>query len=62
MGIYQTDSNNRYGGDDKGVYFRVMIPIGSEVKRIDCSKLYEQALRERERAKALEGIKDKVFK
>lgn len=62
MGIYQTDESGYRGGGEKGVYFRLLIPVGSSVKRIDCSKLYEQALRERQMNKALDSIKSEVFK
>ncbi|ANO57514.1 hypothetical protein [Vibrio phage vB_VhaS-tm] len=59
-GVYQED-NAKYDDADRGAYVRVMIPLYSGVKRLDCSKLYEQTLKEREREKALSDIKSSVF-
>lgn len=59
-GIYQEEAD-RYDETDQGVYVRVLIPLYSGVKRLDCSKLYEQALKERERDKVLSGIRNDVF-
>lgn len=62
-GIYQEDSDGlNYEGGDKGVYMRVMIPLYTGVKRLDCSKLYEDVLKERRREKALDSIRTDVFK
>lgn len=61
-GVYQEDDNSKYGGDpDRGVYVRIMVPLYTGTKRLDCSKLYMQALREREREQALADIKSNVF-
>lgn len=38
-----------------------MIPLYSGVKRLDCSKLYEQVLAERKLEKALSDVKARVF-
>lgn len=59
-GVYQ-DETAKYDDPDRGVYVRVMIPLYSGVDRIDCAKLYEQALKEREREKQLSDIRDRVF-
>lgn len=59
-GMYQEETG-RWEDPDRGVYVRVMIPLYSGVKRLDCSKLYEQTLKEREREKALSDLKSNVF-
>lgn len=59
-GVYQED-DGQYNDPDRGVYVRVLVPLYTGVKRLDCSILYEQALRERERDKALSSIKSDVF-
>lgn len=59
-GVYQEETG-RYDDPDKGVYVRVMVPLYSGVKRLDCSKLYEQTLKEREREKALGDVASRVF-
>lgn len=61
-GVYQEDDNSKYGDPDRGVYVRIMVPLYSGTKRLDCSQLYKQALRERQREQALSAIKDSVFK
>lgn len=60
-GVYQEDDNSKYGDPDRGIYLRMMLPLYSGTKRLDCTKLYEQALRERQREQALGNIKDSVF-
>ncbi|CAM0045684.1 hypothetical protein VPHK437A_0064 [Vibrio phage K437a] len=59
-GVYQED-DGQYDDPDRGVYVRVLVPLYSGVKRLDCSTLYQQALKEREREKALYDIKSSVF-
>lgn len=59
-GVYQED-DGQYDDSDRGVYVRVLVPLYSGVKRLDCSTLYQQALKEREREKALYDIKSSVF-
>lgn len=59
-GVYQEETGI-YDEPNRGVYIRVMVPLYSGVKRLDCSKLYEQTLKERERDKALSDIKSRVF-
>lgn len=59
-GVYQEDSS-RYNDTDRGVYARVLIPLGSNKNRIDCVKLYEQALEERRIEKSLDKVKRNVF-
>lgn len=59
-GVYQEDSG-RYDDPDRGIYVRVMIPLYSGTKRLDCTELYEQALKERKREQALSDIKSSVF-
>lgn len=59
-GVYQ-EYNDQYSDPDRGVYMRVMVPLYTGVKRIDCSTLYEQALKEREREKALSDVRSSVF-
>ncbi|QIG66245.1 hypothetical protein KNV09_gp164 [Vibrio phage Athena] len=61
-GVYQEDDNSKYGDPDRGVYVRIMVPLYSGTKRLDCSQLYKQALKERQREQALSNIKDNVFK
>lgn len=62
-GLYQEDTENMgMDGGNKGVYMRVMVPLYTGVKRLDCSRLYEQALKEREREKALDSVRADVFK
>nr|AKN35961.1 hypothetical protein [Vibrio tasmaniensis] len=61
-GIYQKNGDGeRLGYKETGGYVRILIPITSGVDRIDCNKLFVQALREREINRSLKGIKDKVF-
>lgn len=60
-GVYQEDDNSKYGDPDRGVYVRIMVPLYSGTKRLDCSQLYKQALRERQREQALAEIKADVF-
>lgn len=60
-GIYQEDSEDSFERRDKGVYMRVMIPLYSGVKRLDCSALYNDALKERRREKALNDLRRDVF-
>lgn len=59
-GVYQEDTQ-RYNNTDRGIYARIFIPLGSNKNRIDCVKLYEQALEERKREKSLNNIKRDVF-
>lgn len=59
-GVYQEDGD-RFDNPDRGVYVRMLVPLYTGVKRLDCSKLYEQTLKEREREKALEGVASSVF-
>lgn len=59
-GVYQEESD-KYDEPDQGVYIRVLVPLYSGVKRLDCSTLYEQALKERIRDQALSGVKSDVF-
>jgi hypothetical protein len=59
-GIYQ-ENKAKNNHADKGIYVRVMIPLYTGVKRLDCSKLYELALKEREREKSLDNIAKQVF-
>ncbi|CAL9981417.1 hypothetical protein VPHK449_0063 [Vibrio phage K449] len=59
-GVYQ-EEDGQYDDPDRGVYVRVLVPLYSGVKRLDCSTLYQQALKEREREKALYDIKSSVF-
>lgn len=59
-GLYQDDTA-KYDNPDKGAYIRVLVPLYSGVDRLDCSTLYKQTLRERERADALKDVKAKVF-
>lgn len=59
-GVYQEDSG-KYKDLDRGVYVRIMIPLYSGTKRLDCTKLYEQALKERQREQALGDIKSNIF-
>lgn len=59
-GVYQED-DGKYNDPDRGIYMRIMIPLYSGTKRLDCSKLYEQALKERQREQALSDIKSNVF-
>lgn len=59
-GVYQEETA-QYNDPDRGVYARVMIPLYSGVKRLDCSKLYEQTLKERNREKALGDVSSRVF-
>lgn len=59
-GMYQDESNG-FSQPQKGVYVRVMVPLYSGVKRLDCSKLYEQVLQERMLEKKLADVKARVF-
>lgn len=59
-GVYQ-EEDGKYDDPDRGAYVRVLVPLYSGVKRLDCSSLYEQALKEREREKALYNVKSSVF-
>lgn len=59
-GVYQED-DGQYNDPDRGVYMRVMVPLYSGVKRIDCSVLYSQALKERQRDQALNDVRTSVF-
>lgn len=59
-GVYQEDSG-RYDDPDRGIYVRFMIPLYSGTERLDCSKLYEQALKERQREQALTNLKSTIF-
>lgn len=57
-GIFQRaeSTDKDYGG-----YVRILIPIGGEADRVDCNKLYEYGLRERELEKSLMKLKSEVF-
>ncbi|AUR95321.1 hypothetical protein NVP1205O_46 [Vibrio phage 1.205.O._10N.222.51.A7] len=59
-GVYQED-DGKYDDSDRGAYVRVLVPLYSGVKRLDCSELYLQALKEREREKSLSNVKSRVF-
>lgn len=59
-GVFQNDMDTNIR-PERGVYIRVLIPIYSGIERLDCSDLYKQALKERERDKMLSEIKDSVF-
>lgn len=59
-GVYQ-DDEAKFDEPDRGVYVRVLVPLYTGVKRLDCSKLYLQAMKEREREQALSGVKSRVF-
>lgn len=59
-GIFQ-EEDGKYDEPNRGVYMRIMIPLYSGTKRLDCTTLYEQALKERQREQALDDIKSSVF-
>ncbi|QZI92644.1 hypothetical protein SIPHO059v1_p0049 [Vibrio phage 264E42.1] len=59
-GVYQED-DGKYDDSDRGAYVRVLVPLYSGVKRLDCSELYLQALKEREREKSLSDVKSRIF-
>lgn len=59
-GIFQ-EEDGKYDEPNRGVYMRIMIPLYSGTKRLDCTTLYEQALKERQREQALGDIKSSVF-
>lgn len=64
-GVYQEQTTGRSGNhqdfDEIGGYVRILIPINSGNDRIDCNKLFEQALRERELNKALQELSENIF-
>lgn len=59
-GIYQEDLDGKID-PDRGIYMRIMVPLYTGTKRLDCTRLYEQALKEREREQALSDVKSAVF-
>lgn len=59
-GIFQEDSS-QYKDPNRGVYVRIMVPLYSGTNRLDCTALYEQALKERQRENALSSIRSSVF-
>lgn len=65
-GIYQTENNSDEGGpilnrDEVGVYVRVLVPLNFSKQRLNCNRLYEKMLAERELDRKLSQIKEKVF-
>ena len=56
-GVYGgKESNYYYNQDDKGGYVGISIPIGGGDSKVDCSRLYDQVLRENDmRIKQLEA-------
>lgn len=60
-GVFHNDMNTDIR-PDKGVYIRILIPIYSRNERLDCSKLYNQELKERKKSKFLSDIKESIFK
>lgn len=59
-GMYQEETE-KYDKPDRGVYVRVLVPLYSGVERVNCADLYKQALKEREREKALSSVRNNVF-
>ena len=61
-GIFQNNLGRAESTDkDYGGYVRILIPIGGGADRVDCNKLYEYGLRERELEKSLMKLKSEVF-
>lgn len=60
-GIYHED-DGKYDEPDRGVYVRILVPLYTGVKRLDCSKLYEQSLKDRERDRQLQKMHEDIFK
>lgn len=49
-GVYGSNENNRYYGEDhdKGGYIGISIPIGGSDNQVDCNRLYDLSVKEKE--------------
>lgn len=59
-GVFQNNIEAK-SRPDRGIYVRVLIPIYSDIKRLDCSQLYKQALKERKLNNIMLEVKSSVF-
>ena len=55
-GVFYNDSR-----EDTGGYVRVLIPFGGASERIDCKRLFDFEMNEREQQKKLERLKNAIF-
>lgn len=64
IGMYTEDSDNTgiYSTNETGGYIKLIIPINNNRERINCNRLYNLELRNRQEDRELDRIANEVFR